>query len=46
MSLLQIHDLHAAINGKEILKGVNLEIGEGEVHEFEVKTLYMLIISF
>ena len=32
MSLLSIHNLHASINGKEILKGVNLEINKGEVH--------------
>ena len=30
--MLQIKDLHAEINGKEILKGVNLEINPGEVH--------------
>ena len=32
MKLLEINDLHAAVEGKEILKGVNLAIGEGEVH--------------
>ncbi|MBR4788433.1 MAG: Fe-S cluster assembly ATPase SufC, partial [Bacteroidales bacterium] len=32
MKLLEINDLHAAVEGKEILKGVNLSIGEGEVH--------------
>ncbi|MDL2315350.1 Fe-S cluster assembly ATPase SufC [Bacteroidales bacterium OttesenSCG-928-C19] len=32
MSLLSIHNLHASINGKEILKGVDLEINKGEVH--------------
>lgn len=32
MSLLQIHNLHASIAGKEILKGINLTINEGEVH--------------
>lgn len=32
MVMLEIKDLHASINGKEILKGVNLSIGEGEVH--------------
>lgn len=32
MSLIEIHDLHASIAGKEILKGVNLTINEGEVH--------------
>ena len=30
--LLKIIDLHASIGGKEILKGVNLVINEGEVH--------------
>ena len=30
--LLVIKDLHASIAGKEILKGVNLTINEGEVH--------------
>ncbi len=30
--LLEIKNLHANINGKEILKGLNLEINEGEVH--------------
>ena len=32
MLLLDIKDLHASIAGKEILKGVNLCINEGEVH--------------
>ena len=31
-TLLEIRDLHASIGGKEILKGVNLTINEGEVH--------------
>ncbi|MBR5905025.1 MAG: Fe-S cluster assembly ATPase SufC [Bacteroidales bacterium] len=30
--LLEIKDLHAGIEGKEILKGVNLTINRGEVH--------------
>jgi len=30
--LLEISDLHASIGGKEILKGVDLVINEGEVH--------------
>jgi Fe-S cluster assembly ATP-binding protein len=30
--LLRIKDLHASIHGKEILKGVNLEVNKGEVH--------------
>ena len=30
--MLKIQDLKAAINGKEILKGLNLEVKPGEVH--------------
>ncbi len=30
--MLEIKDLHAAVNGKEILKGINLCIRKGEVH--------------
>ncbi|MBP5619351.1 MAG: Fe-S cluster assembly ATPase SufC [Bacteroidaceae bacterium] len=30
--MLEIRDLHASINGKEILKGVNLTVRDGEVH--------------
>lgn len=30
--LLDIKDLHAEIGGKEILKGINLQVREGEVH--------------
>jgi Fe-S cluster assembly ATP-binding protein len=30
--MLSIRNLHARIDGKEILKGLNLEIGAGEVH--------------
>lgn len=30
--LLEIKDLHASIDGKEILKGINLSIKEGEIH--------------
>ena len=32
MKLLEINDLHASIEGKEILKGINLEVNAGEVH--------------
>jgi Fe-S cluster assembly ATP-binding protein len=31
-SLLSINDLHVAADGVEILRGVNLEVNEGEVH--------------
>ena len=31
-SVLEIKDLHASIEGKEILKGVNLVIKKGEIH--------------
>ena len=30
--LLEIKNLHASIDGKEILKGINLTINEGEIH--------------
>jgi Fe-S cluster assembly ATP-binding protein len=30
--LLEVKDLHAGIDGKEILKGLNLQIRKGEVH--------------
>ena len=32
MKLLEIRDLYASINGKEILRGINLDVNEGEVH--------------
>ncbi|EKZ0259362.1 Fe-S cluster assembly ATPase SufC [Listeria monocytogenes] len=32
MATLKIQDLHVEIEGKEILKGVNLEISNGEIH--------------
>ena len=30
--MLEINNLHAAIDGKEILKGIDLKVGAGEVH--------------
>ena len=30
--LLEIKDLHAKVEGKEILRGINLELNEGEIH--------------
>ncbi len=30
--MLEIKNLHASIEGKEILKGINLSIGKGEIH--------------
>ena len=32
MSLLKIENLHASIEGKEILRGIDLEVNAGEVH--------------
>lgn len=32
MSLLVIRNLHATVEGKEILKGINLTVNEGEIH--------------
>jgi Fe-S cluster assembly ATP-binding protein len=31
-AMITIKDLHASINGKEILKGINLEVKPGEIH--------------
>ncbi|GJQ62424.1 MAG: Fe-S cluster assembly ATPase SufC [Melioribacteraceae bacterium] len=30
--MIKIKDLHASVEGKEILRGINLEVKEGEVH--------------
>ena len=30
--MLEIHNLHASVEGREILKGIDLTIGDGEVH--------------
>lgn len=30
--MLEINNLHASVEGKEILRGINLTIGDGEVH--------------
>ena len=30
--LLEIHNLHATVGDKEILKGIDLTIGKGEIH--------------
>jgi ABC-type histidine transport system ATPase subunit len=32
MNLLKVKDLHATVDGHEILKGVDLTINAGEVH--------------
>jgi Fe-S cluster assembly ATP-binding protein len=32
MNMLEIQDLHAKVAGKEILKGIDLSVGKGEVH--------------
>ncbi len=32
MSVLRVVDLHAAVDGREILRGVDLEVASGEVH--------------
>jgi len=32
MSMLSVRNLHATVDGSEILKGIDLEIGTGEVH--------------
>lgn len=30
--MLTVNNLHASINGKEILRGINLQVNEGEIH--------------
>jgi len=32
--MLEIKDLHVSVDGNEILKGINLSVGTGEVHPF------------
>ena len=32
MSFLKISGLHASVGDKEILKGIDLEVGRGEIH--------------
>ncbi|MEM0374147.1 MAG: ATP-binding cassette domain-containing protein, partial [Sulfolobales archaeon] len=32
MVKLKIEDLHVEVEGKEVLKGINLEINSGEIH--------------
>jgi len=32
MKLLEIKNLHASVNGNEILKGINLSVNQGEIH--------------
>jgi Fe-S cluster assembly ATP-binding protein len=32
MTMLKIHNLHASIDNKEILKGFSLEVNAGEIH--------------
>ena len=32
MSVLEVKDLHVTVEGKEILKGVNLKMSTGEIH--------------
>ena len=39
--MLDIKDLHASINGKEILKGINLTVKPGEVHAIMGKVHYL-----
>ena len=38
--MLKIKNLHASVDGKEILKGIDLEIKAGEVHAIMVCCAY------
>ena len=44
-NLLTIKDLHASIEGKEILKGLNLEIRPGEVHAIMGPMVQVRVLS-
>lgn len=37
--MLEIKDLHASVDGKEILKGINLNVKAGEVHAIMGRTV-------
>ena len=41
--MLEIKDLHATINGKEILKGINLTVKSGEVHAIMGRTVLVRV---
>ena len=41
--MLEIKDLHASVNGKEILKGINLSIKKGEVHAITVSYTHLTL---
>ena len=42
--MLEIKDLHAGIEGKEILKGINLNVNVGEVHAIMGRRKWTLLI--
>ena len=35
---LEIHDLHVTVEGKEILKGIDLTVRQGETHALWART--------
>ena len=37
--MLKIKNLHASVEGKEILKGIDLEINAGEIHAIDRKSV-------
>jgi len=40
VSQLDVNDLHASIEGKEILKGVDLSVKQGEIHAVATTSVF------
>lgn len=43
--MLKIENLHASVEDKEILKGINLEVKAGEVHAIMDLTVLVKVLS-
>ena len=44
--MLKIKNLHASVDGKEILKGIDLEIKAGEVHAIMGRKEYAFCCAY